>query len=119
FAIAAVPGTGVGAQNAQLFDITLPNADTTFTFAAYPGAQVPASPNPQVPFSRQRMQMPGFFSGCVLTPLDGGLANRSTRIVGWGWDMASSQYFMRVVGYSDLSLANNAPARMLINGRPF
>ncbi|MBS0208427.1 MAG: hypothetical protein JSS27_05680 [Planctomycetes bacterium] len=72
-------------------------------------------------------QLEGRFAGCVLTVLDGPLANQSTRIVRWWgaggtWSNNGSagtlviQPFKTAFNVTDVSAP---PRRFLINGRPF
>ncbi|MGE0697135.1 MAG: hypothetical protein AB7O59_23700 [Pirellulales bacterium] len=103
----------------QLIDIhvTLPPPGTRWLFWASPGVVG----NPEITLVGQ-LQSPGYFNGCLLTFLDGGAANRSARIVGWGYSAATPAYTIRIMAGDGITLpllSGDLPRNLLINGRAF
>jgi hypothetical protein len=105
-------------------------AQNWICYASFPNTPVWRTPQANVPLSlilsEQRLQMPGFFNGCILTAVDGAAKGKSTRVMGWTYVVPPAPtppyYAIRIAAFADLpwaQLSANFPTAFIINGRPF
>ena len=108
--------TAVGTSN-QFIDLRFDEMPPTPATAVIQGMRSAQN------ISTAQIHTAGFYNGCVLTALNGAAADKSTRIVGWGYD-GTSAYTIRImafdgVSFAELTAPGGAPSGVLINGRPF